>query len=158
MRFLTTWVLLAAFWILLSGHFDAVHLIYGVVSVTLVSALSSRHLMEKGPVRVGAGRLLRLFAYAPWLLWEICKANIDVLLRVIGVRSVDPRVVRLKPDLHTDFGIVAYANSITLTPGTVTIEVEDGHLIVHAVAPDAVQGLLGGEMEKRVRWVEGRQP
>jgi multicomponent Na+:H+ antiporter subunit E len=151
------WILMAAFWVALCGHWEKpMHHAFGLVSVTLVSALSHRQLSRKSPVFTGLVRVLRLFRYLPWLFWQIFVANIDVLLRVLGVRPVDPRIVRFEPDLESDFATVAFANSITLTPGTVTIEIEDGHFIVHAVAPEAVDGLLSGEMERRLRWVEGR--
>jgi multicomponent Na+:H+ antiporter subunit E len=153
--FLVTWLLLAALWIGLSGYFDAVHLIFGFVSVTLVSAISHKHLVGDGPMWRGLGRLVRLVVYVPWLLWEITVANYDVMLRVLGFRDVDPCVVRFRPDLTSDFGRVALANSITLTPGTVTIRIREGEFIVHAISPAAADGVLGGRMERRVRSVEG---
>jgi len=155
-RFVLTWIILAGFWVLLSGHFDVIHLTWGFVAVTLISAVSARHLFGDGPLRPGAGRVVRLFLYVPWLLWQIVLANVDVFLRVVGVRPVAPRMVRFRPSLETEFGRTAFANSITLTPGTVTVEVEDdGAFLVHAIAPEAEDALLAGEMEKRVRGVEG---
>ena len=158
-RFLVTWVILALFWIALSGHYDAVHLTFGLVSVTLVSWISHRHIAAGARVGDEALCLVRLAAYLPWLLWQIALANVDVLLRVLGIRPVDPRLIRFKPDLENDFGRVAMANSITLTPGTVTVDVEeDGSFIVHAVSPDAARGVLTGAMERRVKRVEGSAP
>ena len=156
MRFILTWIVLAAFWIGLSGYFDAIHLTWGLVAVTLVSAVSARTPRDGPSVVTEAGQVARLFGYIPWLLWQIALANWDVALRVLGVRPVDPRVVRFRPELGSDFGRVALANSITLTPGTVTIEVEeDGAFLVHAIAEPAAEGLLGGAMAERVRRVEG---
>lgn len=156
MPFVLTWLVLAAFWVGLSGYFDAIHLTWGFVAVTLVSALSCRPLAGDGPFLPAFGRLARLAAYVPWLLWQIALANIDVLLRVIGIRPLAPTVVRFRPDLESDFGRVALANSITLTPGTVTIEVEEeGVFLVHAIAPEAAETLLKGDMAKRVHAVEG---
>jgi multicomponent Na+:H+ antiporter subunit E len=154
--FAVTWVVMATFWLALSGRFDAVHLGFGLASTTLVSALSHRLLFPPAAGGVSLGRLLRLFAFLPWLFKQILVANVDVLKRVLGARPVDPRIVRLRPDLHSEFGIVTLANSITLTPGTVTIEIEDGDFIVHAIAPEAVEGLLSRRMERKVQWVEGR--
>jgi multicomponent Na+:H+ antiporter subunit E len=156
LRFLATWLVFAALWLGLSGHFDVVHLVFGAASVTLVAALSWRHFIAEGPLLRGVARILRLGAYTPWLLWQITLANWDVLLRVLGVRPVEPRLVRVESPLETDFGTVAFANSITLTPGTVTIEIGDGHLVVHAIAPDALTGLVSGEMVRRIQAVEGR--
>ena len=156
MRFVVTWLTLAAFWIGLSGFFDPIHLTFGFVSVTLVSVIASRYFAEGASVVEEAGRLARLVAYAPWLLWEIAVANVDVLLRVVGLRPLAPRMVRFKPHLETDFGRVTLANSITLTPGTVTVEVEsDGTFLVHALSREAAEGVLDGRMAERVRSLEG---
>ncbi|MFV1958660.1 MAG: Na+/H+ antiporter subunit E [Planctomycetota bacterium] len=159
MRFVVTWVILATFWILLSGRFDAVHLLFGLASVTLVSGISSRHLAEGTTLWAEARRMLRLFRYVPWLIGQIALANLDVLLRVIGLRPVDPCIVRFKPHLDSDFGRVTLANSITLTPGTVTIDVEeDGTFLVHAIAPGAACAIVDGPMAPRVDEVEGSEP
>ncbi len=156
MRFVVTWLVLAAFWTALSGYFDPIHLTFGFVSVTLVSALSSRYFAEGTSVRREARGLAGLVAYAPWLFWQILLANFDVLLRVLGLRPLAPRMVRFKPHLETDLGRVTLANSITLTPGTVTVEVEeDGTFIVHAISPEAADGVLDGRMAERVRALEG---
>lgn len=156
MRFVVTWLTLAAFWIALSGYFDPIHLTFGFVSVTLVSAVSSRYFAEGAAFGGEARGLVRLIRYAPWLLLQIAIANIDVLLRVIGVRPLAPRMIRFKPDLRSDFGLVTMANSITLTPGTVTVEVEeDGTFIVHAISEEAAAGIMDGRMAERVRALEG---
>jgi len=155
-KFLVTWIVLAALWIGLSGYLDAVHLVFGAVSVTLVSALSSRHLVGDGPLGPALGHFLRLVLYLPWLLWQIVMANVDVMLRIYGVRDIDPCIVRFTPDLTTDFGKVALANSITLTPGTVTVEIEaDGAFVIHAISREAADGILSGAMERKIRSVEG---
>ena len=156
MRFLVTWIVLAALWLGLSGHFDLAHLVFGFLSVTLVSAISSRHLTGDGDLGQGGIRLLRLALYLPWLIWEITKANLDVMLRIFGLRPIDPCIIRFTPDLVSDFGKTALANSITLTPGTVTVEIEaDGAFVVHALNREAADGVLSGAMEAKIRGVEG---
>ena len=156
MRFILIWIVLAAFWIGLSGFFDVIHLTWGFVAVTLVAAVTAATPREGDSVLSEGRKILRLFAYVPWLLWQIVLANVDVMLRVLGVRPVEPRVVRFRPPVKSDFGKVALANSITLTPGTVTIDVEeDGAFLVHAIAEPAVEGLLDGRMVEHVRQVEG---
>lgn len=155
MRFVGTWLLLAGLWLGLSGHFDPIHLTLGFISVTLVSVLSARHLVERGAFGRGLASLLRLGLYLPWLLGQVVMANVDVLLRVLGIRPVRPRLLRIDPGLHTDFGRVALANSITLTPGTVTVLVEDGTFLVHAIGPEAAAGIESRRMIDRVRRIEG---
>ncbi len=155
--FLVTWLVLAAFWFGLSGYTDGVHLTFGACAVTLVAAVSHRYLT--GQARLGAlvGRFMRMITYGPWLLWQIVLANVDVLMRVLGLRAIDPCVVRIRPDLESEFGLVTLANSITLTPGTVTVEVEDdGELVIHALSRSAADAVMSRVMEQRVRWLEGR--
>lgn len=156
MRFILTWIVLAAFWMGLSGYTDWIHLTWGFIAVTLVSIISVRSPRQGGSLGRELGQVVRLFRYVPWLLWQIVLANWDVALRVLGVRPVDPRVVRFRPELESDFGRVALANSITLTPGTVTMEVEeDGAFLVHAIAEPAAESLLTGAMAAQVQRVEG---
>ena len=155
MSFVATWVLLAALWIGLSGFFDGIHLTYGFAAVTLVSALSHKHLSGARNLGLGLTRLARLFLYVPWLLWQIVLANVDVMLRILGVREIDPLVIRFRPEVESDFGVATLANSITLTPGTVTVEIADGEFIVHALSREAADGVLTRVMENKVKRVEG---
>ena len=156
MGFVVAWLLLAGLWIGLSGFFDPIHLTFGAVSVTIVAALSHKHLTGGGSVGQGIAHLTRLALYIPWLLWQIALANVDVMLRIFGVREIDPVVVRFKPDLETDFGRVTLANSITLTPGTVTVEItDDGEYIIHALNREAADAVLSRVMEQKARSIEG---
>ncbi len=159
MRFLVSWILLAAFWLALAGlPHNALQLGFALVSVTLVSAWTAPLFFGRSSMGRGAARLIRLALYAPWLLWQILAANVDVLLRVVGIRPIHPQIVSFRPDLQSEFGKVAMANSITLTPGTVTIELADDEFIVHAIAPASADLLRTGAMEERIRAVEGRAP
>lgn len=156
MGFLVAWLLLAGLWIGLSGFYDPIHLAFGAVSVTLVAALSHRHLTGGGPVGRGVARLARLVTYTPWLLWQIALANIDVMLRIFGLRDIDPVIVRFTPELVSDFGRATLANSITLTPGTVTVEItEEGEYIIHALNREAADAVLARVMERKAQAIEG---
>ena len=155
LRFVVAWLVLAGFWLTLAGvPHGVVHWAFALASVTLVS-LWVGPLLFDGP-RLGRGfwALGRLALYAPWLLWQILLANRDVFLRVFGLRPVDPRVVSFESDLESDFAKVALANSITLTPGTVTIGIEGTTFVVHAIAPSAADLLRTGEMQRHVRRLE----
>lgn len=155
MSFFVTWLLLAAFWISLSGYFDLIHLIFGAVSVTLVSWISHRHLFPEARAGRAMGAFVRTIAYLPWLTWQIIVANVDVMLRVLGFREIEPRMFSFETDVETEFGTTLFANSITLTPGTVTVNVDGKTFIVHALTPGAAEGVLDREMEDRVKKVEG---
>jgi len=156
LAFLVTWLLLAGLWIGLSGFFDPIHLTFGFLSVTLVSWISHGHLTGDGELSVGLARLGRLLLYLPWLLKEIVLANVDVMVRIFGFQPIAPCLIRFKPDLESDFGRVTLANSITLTPGTVTVEIENGEFLVHALTREAADAVLAGTMERKARAVEGR--
>jgi multicomponent Na+:H+ antiporter subunit E len=94
---------------------------------------------------------INAFTYWPWLLWEIAKAAWDVTKRILDPKlPISPMLVRLKAGQHSDVGRVIYANSITLTPGTITMELEGDNLLVHALTREGAEGLKGGDMDRRV--------
>ncbi len=145
---------LMAVWLLLSGHFTPTLITYGVLCCVGVVALMA-HLRildhEALPTHFG----IRPFLYLPWLLKEIVLSNLAVA-RVILSPSlpIHPRILRVTAGQKTEVGQVIYANSITLTPGTVTLDVRDGHFLVHALTTESAAGLLSGEMDRRVTYLE----
>ncbi len=147
-------VTLTIVWLLLSGHYVPLILALGVGSIGFVVFIAHRmdaidH--ETHPIHLVGKSLL----YFPWLMAEIAKANIDVARAILSPdMPIKPQVLQIDSSQETDVGRVTYANSITLTPGTVTIW-DDGHrLDVHALTPVAAEGLLGGEMDRRVTELE----
>ncbi|MCP3677195.1 MAG: Na+/H+ antiporter subunit E [Deltaproteobacteria bacterium] len=152
MHRLNTFLIMFAFWILLSGKFDLFHLTLGVISSILVAALSSDLLFHE---KKRGGRLAetcRFLCYIPWLLYEIVLSTLHVTFLALHPRMrslIDPKVVTFKTTLENDFSRVTLANSITLTPGTITILIQDGEYYVHALSRKAAEG-LPGEMENRV--------
>ena len=100
---------------------------------------------------------MRWIGYGPWLLWEIAKANWDVA-RIILKPSlpIKPRLMRIRASQKTDLAKVIYANSITLTPGTITLDVRDDKFLVHALSDEAAADLDTGEMDRRVSAMEGK--
>jgi multicomponent Na+:H+ antiporter subunit E len=153
---LVVWIALFAFWIALSGKLDAVHLVMGAVTAALVTRLSSDLLFT----RTDSGRVYwltfipwgRFVAYLPWLAWEVVKANYQVLKLVLGPLSkLRPTVVSFKPPLSSEVSRAVLANSITLTPGTVTLDVGlDGVYHVHAIDEASARGVLDGAMARKV--------
>lgn len=99
----------------------------------------------------------RAGTYWPWLFVEIIKSNIDVARLILDPKlPISPTVIKVKATQVDDLGHVIYANSITLTPGTVTMDVRGGTLEVHAITQDIAEGLMSGEMDRRVTQMEGR--
>ena len=137
-------------WLLMSGVFIPFILLLGVFSCAVVVVISMRMDVidhEAVPVHL----TLKAILYWPWLLWEIVKANIDVTRRVLGLAEISPTMVRIQATQKSDLGLVIFANSITLTPGTISIDLEeDGHILVHAISREGTVGLEGGEMDRRV--------
>lgn len=139
------------FWLLLSGYFTKTLLLaLGAASVILVLYIAIRMDRIDG-ARVSRRVTPSTVRYWGWLVVEIIKSNIDVARIILSPRpDVSPRLVRVKATQATDLGVVIYANSITLTPGTVTLDIEDDHLLVHAINQDMADGLVNGDMGDRV--------
>ncbi len=149
-------VLLFGIWLLWSGHYTPMLMGFGLVSCALVLLLAHRMRIidEEGfPLRL-TPRILR---YLPWLALQVVKSNLELTRRVLNPRlPIGPEIVELTSSQKTDLGRTTYANSITLTPSTVTIEVEsDGAFLIHAISPEAADDLRGGEMDRRVSRMEG---
>ncbi|OGP92714.1 MAG: hypothetical protein A2156_11700 [Deltaproteobacteria bacterium RBG_16_48_10] len=147
---------MAVFWILLSGIFDAFHVISGLVCCSIVSVIS-HDLLVKGKSERKLAKLLRLLMYLPWELWQIVLANIDVAYRVLHPKMpIDPLVIEFETTLRGEFSLLTLANSITLTPGTITILVdpERGKFWVHAIAKEPADALLVDQtMQRKVAHV-----
>ncbi|MCP4895520.1 MAG: Na+/H+ antiporter subunit E [bacterium] len=148
-------VLLMTLWLLSSGHYTPLIISFGVASCAGVSVLAWRMGIadrEGMPVHL----LGRALTYIPWITWEVLKANIDVARRILSPKlDISPRIFEVKTSQKTDLGRVLYANSITLTPGTVSIRVHGDRITVHAIAGDVADGLLEGGMDSRVTRFEG---
>jgi multicomponent Na+:H+ antiporter subunit E len=142
-------------WLLWSGHLEPLLLGYGAASCALVLWLALRMRLidrESVPHHLLGGMLL----YIPWLLLQIAKANLHVA-RVILTPSlpIRPRVIRVRATQQSELGNTIFANSITLTPGTVALDVRGGSILVHALTDQAAAGLTDGVMDSRVSRVEG---
>ena len=148
---------LALTWLLWSGHSEPLLLAFGALSVAIAILFALRMDVideESEPYHLG----LRPLLYIPWLLWEIAKANLHVARVILTPRlPIQPRLLRIRARQETDLGRVIFANSITLTPGTVTLDVRDQTLLVHALTRHSAEGLLNGEMNDRAAWLEGAE-
>jgi len=135
---------------------DPYELVTGVVTASVVTLTLSRIALksELPNLRFVGVSVLRLAAYTPILLWEIAKANVALAYVVLHPRlPIDPRIVEFDAAVWGDMPVTTLANSITLTPGTLTIDVSRQHFLVHALIPDAEDDLLEGTLERLVRFV-----
>ncbi|NEV62640.1 Na+/H+ antiporter subunit E [Thiorhodococcus minor] len=156
--FLLLFAALFGFWLLLSGYWaNPLLLLLGLASSALAAWIGTR--LEQSDTRGYSLRmLLRLPGYWVWLVGEIVKANLDVVRRVWRPHTypISPVIGHLPLSQKTRLGKTIYANSITLTPGTVAIEVSDDAVMVHALSESAYADLAAGDMDRRVTWAEGR--
>ena len=144
-------VILFLFWICLSGHFSPLLLGLGLASVALTFFLSRRMNVidnESYPLHLST----KLPGFYIYLLKEIVKSNIDVAKRVLRWKgkSISPQLLEIPQSQKTDLGAVIYANSITLTPGTVTIKLSKDRLTVHAICKEGADELATGDMSKEI--------
>ena len=148
-RQLVVFVILLAVWVTFSGHFDPLHLGLGLVCAGLVTVLSADLLLPE-VVRPRITVAWRCLAYLPWLLKQIVLANLHVIRLIFKPAEICSQVVRFKTSLPGDVSKVALGNSITLTPGTVTMDINGNDFVVHALSNKAAETLKSGAMERRL--------
>jgi multicomponent Na+:H+ antiporter subunit E len=155
MRYVSLAVFLFAFWIVLSGHYTPVLIAAGVVSaaVCVLVAIRARVADAEGhPVQLVRGAV----TYFPWLIREIVKSAWSVATIIVHPRlPISPTMTVVRASQKTTVGVATYANSITLTPGTITVRVNGNDLTVHALTRDGALDLEGGAMDRRVSRFEG---
>ena len=148
-----TFFILFGIWLLLSGRFDLFHISLGVISCMIISFYSCDLLFSQPVNRRIPLVWFRFIKYIPWLLYQIFLANIHVMRLVLHpqmMELIDPKIITFKSRLKSDMSLVTFANSITLTPGTITVYVSVyGDFRVHIIDQASGQA-LPGEMEERI--------
>ena len=154
-------ITLSVLWLLLSGIFDNMLILgLGAASVGIVFFIAHRMDVidhEGHPSHLGFG----MIKYFPWLLWEIIKSNVEVARIIISPRmEIQPHIFTVEASQSSELGNVVYSHSITLTPGTVTVDVADGEMSVHALTKEAAAGVKNGKMDRKVTKLEasGNRP
>lgn len=145
-------VLMAA-WLLLSGHYTGLLIGFGVVSVAFCVWMSQRMnaIDDEGlPLHL----LARLPLYWLWLIYQIILANIQTV-KIIITGNVQPCLFRIKTGDMSEAALVLYANSITLTPGTVTVDITKDGFLVHALTTAMADDVKSDEMGIKVRQIDG---
>ena len=147
-RFVLTVLVLLAIWLLLSGKTDAMHLGFGVVgSVVIAAAFFPWEDRTPFPI-------LRFMAFLPWQLWQILISNLRVARMVLGSgEDIQPRFIRMPPGVRTDDALTLLGCAITLTPGTLTVDVDGEALFVHALDETSARDVEQGVMSERVHRV-----
>ena len=145
---------LAIFWLINSGHYTSILLWIGAGSVALVVFIAHRMDVvdhESQPIHLTP----KLPAYYLWLIKEIVLSNIKVVKHVwLAQKNITPTMTTIKSSQKTDMGKVIFANSITLTPGTVAIDLKGNLVLVHALVKEDLEALMEGDMDQRVCHLE----
>ncbi len=145
MRFLSA-IALFALWMVLSASYNVAHVALGAVVAIIVVWLS-----PKAAPNARRFSLTAAIAYVPWLFIRVLKSGFHVcgLILKPGL-PIKPELIKHKTELSSDGELVVLGNSITLTPGTITVEVAAGELIVHAIDPSSQQDLVSGALDRKV--------
>ncbi|MBM3526768.1 MAG: hypothetical protein FJX62_01630 [Alphaproteobacteria bacterium] len=155
MRTISLAFILYVFWLVLSGYFKPFLLIAGAICAVLC-ALAAGRLNAADEEGHPNHLILRTPTYYPWLLWEIAKSAWSVTKIILHPKlPISPTMSVVRASQRTAAGIATYANSITLTPGTITADVQGNDLTIHALVADGATDVEGGEMDRRVRAFEG---
>lgn len=146
---------LFAFWLALSGHYTATFIVIGAICSVLIVLFSLRMSIvdEEGhPIHLA----IRALTYWPWLIKEIAKSAWDVTRIILDPKlPISPTMTKVKAQQKTGLGVSIFANSITLTPGTIAVDVEGGEILVHALSKAGADDLAEGTMNRRVCEFEG---
>jgi multicomponent Na+:H+ antiporter subunit E len=157
---LITVMLLMTLWILLSGHFDWFHLALGVLSVGLVVAINRpQGFLPREDAALVDLNFRRLLLYIPWLGKEMVLSALHVARVTLSPRMpLAPDMIIFKSEQPNDMARMILGNSITLTPGTLTVDLDQQQFLVHALTPTTAEGLLNGTMQEKVARLFTRRP
>ncbi|KHF25816.1 Na+/H+ antiporter subunit E [Solemya velum gill symbiont] len=152
---ISLFITLSVIWLLLSGHTNPLLLSLGLASVILTVIIDHRmDVVDQEGNRISYPP--RLITYIPWLAWETIKSNITVAKLILDPKMpIRPNIFTVKASQPGELGKTIYANSITLTPGTVSMSVDGDEILVHAIDQGTADDLLTGEMDRRVTRISG---
>jgi multicomponent Na+:H+ antiporter subunit E len=155
-RSISLFAVLYGTWLLLSGIWEPFLMISGAICCTIVVAIAHRMDVVDGeghPI----GLSWRVLFYFPWLFWQILVSNVAVAKLILSRKlAISPTCGMVPASQKTAAGLVSFANSITLTPGTVSLSVFPDRIQVHALTRAGFEDLMQGEMDRRVSRFEGR--
>ena len=151
MRYFRSALIVAIIWLLLSGHYTLLILSLGLLSVLTVTWFVWRMDRVDGELAFLPMRP-RLLYYLLWLMWQVVLANIDLVRRIWDpTLPIRPTWQRLDIKVSSPLAKMLYANSITLTPGTLTTDVREDHFMVHSLTTEGIDELRKRRMEKQIQ-------
>ena len=152
-------VIFFAFWLILSGHYQLKYILIGAAAAGLVTFLSNdlvystlrRGVQVDTKVRIALLQVWRFIAYLPWLISRIIMANVQVAYLVLHPKMpIDPVLLLFRTGMKKGISQVTLANSITLTPGTITVSLEEGKYIIHTLQPPLASELVEAVMQNKI--------
>jgi multicomponent Na+:H+ antiporter subunit E len=168
LRSIVQFFLLMGFWLLLSGHYDLFHISMGVLSSIAIILLNIRlrryffftdEVFRTSPMELSLNYPRFILFYVPWLIWQIIIASLQVAYVVLNPKMpIDPALIRFKTKLPTMGSKVILGNSITLTPGTITIQIREDEFLVHALMDISSSGIVDGTLPEQVARLYERKP
>ena len=158
MRLIATAVVLALVWVLWSGHFEPLVVGFGVASVALTVFIAKRlRILDQEAQPMGVF-LLRFPVFVGWLIGEIIQANLQVARIILSPSlPIGSHLIKVPATQKTDLGKVIHANTITITPGTVSLDVRDDFILVHALDDSLASQDDSGRNDRMISWLEGSE-
>ncbi len=142
---------LSFLWVILSGYYTPLLLSLGLLSVLIVAFISSRMNLIIFDQPILQLYFIKFIPYGFWLIIQILKSNVDVCKRILNpALPINPQLVKVKSTQVSNLAKVIYANSITLTPGTISIDLDGPEIEVHSLSKEGVVGLKKGIMDKKI--------
>ncbi len=142
---------LAFLWVMLSGHYTLLPLFLGLLSVFIVTIISSRMNLIIFDQPILQLYFIKFIPYGFWLIIQILKSNIDVCRRILDPKlPISPSIFSVNSTQISNLAKVIYANSITLTPGTISIDLDGQKIKVHCLSKKGVEALKAGDMDKKI--------
>jgi multicomponent Na+:H+ antiporter subunit E len=157
MRYLALFLLSFAFWLLLTLDLSLANLLAGGVAALITSLLFAKYFFQKVVKFIQPLRYFWLLVYLVIFTWECIKANFDVAYRVLHpAMPIKPGIVKVKLELKSEFARTMLANSITMTPGTISVDLLDDILYVHWIYvksedPEVYSRKITGKFEKYIK-------
>jgi len=157
MRYITIFILSFIFWVVLTFSLSVPNIVVGIIAAFLTSVLFGRFYLKSEVRFLHPKRYWWLFVYLFIFTWECIKANFDVAYRVLHpAMPIKPGIVKVKTELKTDFARTILANSITMTPGTITVDIVDNYLYVHWIFvksddPEIYTRIITSKFEKFIK-------
>lgn len=157
MKYLALFILSFLFWLLLTFNLSAANIVAGVAAAAVTSLLFGKYFFEKAGKFIQPVRYFWFLVYVVILIWECIKANVDVAYRVLHpAMPIKPGIVKFKLDIKSEFARTMLANSITMTPGTIAVDIVDDDLYVHWIYvssedPEEYSRKIAGRFEKYIK-------